>query len=160
MHRFLIFLSSLFIFLGVKAQAVSRNENDVGSSIDRYAFELTTSKAVLSGVMILKIDEKEIKGSLINEFGFSALSFIYDREKNKIKLQDVISFLNKWYIKAVLKNDLKICLSQLYNFPGKIEKKYQIEKENGITIINNTKYHITYSFSPLNYNSTENEFRE
>ena len=152
MHRFLIFLSSLLIFLGMNAQDMSKNDDEINSPIDRYYFELTTSKANLSGVMILRIDEKEIKGSLINEFGLSALSFIFDKEKNKIKLKDIVKFLNKWYIKTVLKKDLMICLSQLYDIPCKIGKRYKIEKENGSITINNTKYHIIYSFSSLNYN--------
>ena len=93
---------------------------------------------------------------MINEFGITALSFIYDKHSQKIKLENVIGFMNKWYIKRVLKGDIKYCLHILYDVPAKENKNYIVSKaDNGISIIN-SKRKITYSFSPIQeQNETE-----
>ena len=146
MKIFLLFLSSLFAYT---AQATEVSVDSITESTQHFSFQLTTPKATLSGILITRQTGDEIIGSMINEFGISAIDFSYNKKNDKIKLLSVVSFLNKWYIKMVLRKDLKVCLHQLYNIPLKKTKGYIIEKGNNDITINNQKHHLTYSFSPL-----------
>lgn len=149
MRHFLIFLSSLFTFLGLYAQDPSETEIHTPAETKRYSFQLEMKQAFMSGILLTNYVDGTINGSLVNEFGISALSFTYLPAKNKIKLIDVVGFLNKWYIKAVLKNDIKQCVNIIYNLPGKPDKNYEITQSGPETSIYNKKRKIRYTFSPL-----------
>ena len=106
----------------------------------KYSAYIDMPQGYVSGVCVLFNEGTVIRGSLFNEFGITALSFSYDIKKEKIKLYSVVKLMDKWYIKKILKKDLK----QLMKCLQKGESVYQDEK-----------YHITYSFSTLN---TEEEY--
>lgn len=108
----------------------------------RYAVQIDFKKAYISGIGILMMQDGIINGTVFNEFGVSALSFTYNPEKGKVKLQHVFSKLNKWYIKKVLKRDLVQLIKQL---------------QNDQTTYRDERFDITYNFSPL---QTENETTE
>lgn len=101
----------------------------------KYSAYIDMPQGYVSGVCVLFNEGTVIRGSLFNEFGITALSFSYDIKKEKIKLYSVVKLMDKWYIKRILKKDLK----QLMKCLQKGEYVYQ-----------NEKYHITYSFSTLN----------
>lgn len=101
----------------------------------KYSAYIDMPQGYVSGVCVLFNEGTVIRGSLFNEFGITALSFSYDIKKEKIKLYSVVKLMDKWYIKRILKKDLK----QLMKCLQKGESVYQ-----------NEKYHITYSFSTLN----------
>ena len=101
----------------------------------KYSAYIDMPQGYASGVCVLFNEGTVIQGSLFNEFGITALSFSYDIKKEKIKLYSVVKLMDKWYIKRILKKDLK----QLMKCLQKGESVYQ-----------NEKYHITYSFSTLN----------
>ena len=106
----------------------------------KYSAYIDMPQGYVSGVCVLFNEGTVIQGSLFNEFGITALNFSYDIKKEKIKLYSVVKLMDKWYIKRILKKDLK----QLMKCLQKGESVYQDEK-----------YHITYSFSTLN---TEEEY--
>ena len=106
----------------------------------KYSAYIDMPQGYVSGVCVLFNEGTVIRGSLFNEFGITALNFSYDIKKEKIKLYSVVKLMDKWYIKKILKKDLK----QLMKCLQKGESVYQDEK-----------YHITYSFSTLN---TEEEY--
>ena len=101
----------------------------------KYSAYIDMPQGYVSGVCVLFNEGTVIQGSLFNEFGITALNFSYDIKKEKIKLYSVVKLMDKWYIKRILKKDLK----QLMKCLQKGESVYQDEK-----------YHITYSFSTLN----------
>ena len=101
----------------------------------KYSAYIDMPQGYVSGVCVLFNEGTVIRGSLFNEFGITALNFSYDLKKEKIKLYSVVKLMDKWYIKRILKKDLK----QLMKCLQKGESVYQ-----------NEKYHITYSFSTLN----------
>ena len=101
----------------------------------KYSAYIDMPQGYVSGVCVLFNEGTVIRGSLFNEFGITALSFSYDIKKEKIKLYSVVKLMDKWYIKRILKKDLK----QLMKCLQKGESVYQ-----------DVKYHITYSFSTLN----------
>lgn len=91
-------------------------------------------KGYLSGVCMLLNSDGKIKGSFFNEFGVSAMDFTYDSRKQKTKLHNVISMLNKWYIRRVLKKDLSALMQCL---------------RDGKTSYRDERYNINYNFIPL-----------
>ncbi len=91
-------------------------------------------KGYVSGICVMHNDGEEVKASIFNEFGISAIDFIYYPQKDKVKIADVMAMLDKWYIRKLLKKDL---LKVVHNLrQGKGEYR-------------NEKYKIDYKFSLL-----------
>lgn len=149
MKALLLFLSNIIAFIAFNANAVSLATDSVVSDTQRYAFQIETPKAFLSGILITKVQHDCIIGSLVNEFGVSAIDFSYNKEKDKLKLINVVSFLNKWYIKKVLNSDLKFCIHQIYHIPWKKKHHYIVEMADDTITILNSKRKLKYVFSPL-----------
>lgn len=150
MRRFLLFLNSLLFFCAIGLCANCIDTTDVNHQLQRYTFQIETKKAFLSGLLLANENEEVINGSMINEFGVSAIDFTYSKRKQKVKLQNVVSFLNKWYIKMVLKTDLKFCLHILYGTPFNQKNKYEIVRIGNTVSIINHKRNLKYTFTPLN----------
>lgn len=100
----------------------------------RYRVMMEMPKAYISGVCILFNDSSEVKGSIFNEFGVSAIDFAYDPSKDKVKLHHMMKMLDKWYVKRVLRKDLLAMMHQL---------------ENGVYEYDDTKYKLRLRFSPM-----------
>lgn len=149
MKAFLLFLSNIVASIIFNANALSLTTDSVVSDSQRYAFQIETPKAFISGILITKVQDDCIIGSLINEFGVSAIDFSFNREKDKLKLINVVSFLNKWYIKKTLSTDLKFCIHQIYHIPWKKKHNYIVEKKDDSIAILNNKRKLKYVFSPL-----------
>ena len=131
------FLFSLFLFqLSIfncqlaKAQTLPSSEGERA----RYSVQIDVKKAYISGICGMLFDEGKLKASVVNEFGFSAMDFEYDTQKDKVKIINIVKKLDHWYIKRVLKRDLRILIHNL---------------RQGIYKHENTKYEITYNFQPL-----------
>lgn len=150
MKAFLLFLVSLCSSLVMHAQTSNDDVHPDSVVLMRYAFEITTPKAAITGIMLVKEIDREIIGSMVNEFGVSAIDFIYDKNKDKIKLQNVVGFLNKWYIKMVLKKDIRLALHLMYEIPYKADKNYDIaiNAPDGY-VIQNKKRKLTYTFNRI-----------
>ena len=158
MRLILLFLSSLLFipaFGQVAEEIVIEESQAIETPLTKRAVTIDTGKATISGILVTRDTENEILGSIINEFGISALDFGYDKGKDKMKLTHVVSFLNKWYIKRVLSNDLKFCLHILYGTPFKKKHNYSIERTVDSTTICNNKRHIRYTFTPLKETVTD-----
>lgn len=125
MARF--FLSISFLLLSCMAQPMMAQKS-------KYAATIEMKKGYISGICFLSEEGDMIKGSLFNEFGISAFDFTYLRSKQKVKLENVIKMLDKWYIKRVLRKDMVHVLENL---------------QRGVTSYSNDKYHINYQFSRL-----------
>lgn len=92
MTRFLVYLSLL---LTGGLSAYSQNPDALSQdTVFRYGFEMAMQKARLTGVALTRLDNNAISGSIINEFGVSALDFTYDIRRGKVKLNHVVSFLD------------------------------------------------------------------
>lgn len=148
MKRCLLFLSYLVALICCNAQQPAPT---------RYGFSMETPNAALSGIAIFVEKGDTIKGSFINEFGISAVDFQYIKAKDKIQLVNVIKFLNKWYIKPTLKNDLKQCLYVLFPELPKKKVTHEIQQSDSIQTILNRKRKITYTFSPIENPVTDND---
>lgn len=134
MRNFLLSVSLLcasMLVLRVTAQTTFPMSN--GDRI-KYSAAIEMEKGYLSGVCMLLNSDGKIKGSFFNEFGVSAMDFTYDSRKQKTKLHNVISMLNKWYIRRVLKKDLSALMQCL---------------RDGKTSYRDERYNINYNFIPL-----------
>lgn len=143
----LLFLSVAGVF-GSYAQ-IEVSEQETASHLQRYAFEISLQRGHITGILVTRTVNDEIIGTMVNEFGVTALSFVYNVKKNKIKLIDVLPMLNKWYIKQVLKNDLKYCVDIIYALPAKKKKNYVVGESGGCMSVTNSKRKITYTFRPI-----------
>lgn len=97
----------------------------------RYAAYIEMPKAYVSGICVLLQEDGLIKGSLFNEFGITALDFTYNPQRDKIKLHSVMKMMDKWYIRKVLKKDLRQVMKTL---------------KEGQTEYTNQRRHIVYRF--------------
>ena len=95
---------------------------------------IETDKGYVSGICFLSEEGDTVKGSIFNEFGISVLDFTYLRSRQKVRLENVIKMLDKWYIKRVLRKDLVQVLENL---------------QRGLSSYRNEKYHILYQFTRL-----------
>lgn len=128
--RFICLLSFTFCLLLAKAQTLPSDEGERA----RYSVQIDVKKAYISGICGMLFEDGKLKASVVNEFGLSAMDFEYNPQKDKVKIINVIKKLDHWYIKRVLKRDLRILLHNL---------------EQGIYKHENVKYEITYTFLPL-----------
>ena len=97
----------------------------------KYAAYIEMPKAYVSGICVLLQEDGLIKGSLFNEFGITALDFTYNPQRDKIKLHAVMKMMDKWYIRKVLKKDLRQVMKTL---------------KEGQTEYTNQRRHIVYRF--------------
>ncbi len=134
---------------------------------------ITTQKAQISGITIVKLKGDSVSGAFVNEFGMVGFEFIVC--KGKCKLFKLIKNLDKWYIRRTLSDDMAFIFAiskrkssdsiqlvdhkKRYVFDsngnitraefinkGKIIKTLLIEKEGSITMINH-KQKLTYNLS-------------
>lgn len=134
-HRSLLFISLiLLVCQGLFAQ--SKFPDTAGQKM-KYKALIEMPKAYISGICVIVNDGTAIKGSIFNEFGVSAINFIYDPSKDKVKLIDVIKLMNKWYIRKVLKKDLRNLIHVL--------KEGKISYED-------RHFKLSYSFTPIPFN--------
>ncbi len=149
MKRFLALISLLFTFAVVSAQKFVISFPD---SIMKYNVTIDFRKANITGICILKFDaDGEIKGAIVNEFGIHAMNFTVSADRQNVKLVDVISFMDKWYIKKVVRGDLQYLFSATTDTLGKEQGRRKVERQDDKSItMSNLKYDITYNFCYIN----------
>ncbi len=136
MRRYLQSIS-IFLFLLLPLPVKSQNltfPDSAGQKV-RYSAMIEMKKGYLSGVCILAHDGEKINGCLFNEFGISAIDFVYFPKKKKVKLVSVIKMIDRWYIKKILKKDLAQVMESL---------------SCGVYEYTNNKFKIDYHFKVLN----------
>lgn len=159
MRTFLLFLlSSVFVVCNAFAAPERELLTDAPATL-KMAFRIEMQKGYVSGIMICAETEDVINGSLVNEFGISAIDFSYSKKKEKVKLMNVGSFLNKWYIRRVLKNDINFAIHILYDIPYKKKNNYEVSHDGANVTVFNTTRKIRYIFSPLQ-NKSNNDTEE
>lgn len=162
MRAFLLFLSSL-LTIACCGQTVVEAADSVPvctaapAPLDpaRCSVLIENNNGAVTGLLLTRWDDRYIYGTVVNEFGISALDFKYDRRKDKVKLEHVVSFLNKWYIKLVLRNDLKLCMHLLFDIPYKGNSNYVVENSQHFKKITNKKRKISYTFTTLSNQSSD-----
>lgn len=151
MKRFLFWISWLLVMTQISAQEMMPTDSlfcfdDTGKI--EYAFFLQFKENSFTGICIIKKDDDKLVGSIVNEFGIKVFDFIYWVSSDKISLLNVISFMDKWYIRKVIKADWKNLLA--YPEVKKRSKKRNITiTEDGSVVLENLKYQIRYTLTLL-----------
>lgn len=125
--------------ISLRAQHVFPNK--VGEKC-RYKAMIEMPKAYIGGVCIMYNDSTHINASIFNEFGISALDFSYDLKTDKVKLHYVMKLLDRWYVKRVLKKDLRNLIHNL---------------QAGLGEYRNNKYKLTYTLFPISNDIIDNQ---
>ena len=143
MRRFLVSISLFVLSLSGMAQALEVTD----SCASKYSVNISFHGMTITGLCIVRDYGDEVIGSVVNEFGIKAFDFVFNKDNGKTKLQNVIKMMNKWYIKKVISADLSTLLCSKNS--DKNMKRRTIINENGMLLLNNTKYNINYKFIPI-----------
>lgn len=106
------------------------------SEKNSYRVVLKTPKNSITGICILKKNGNEWRGTLMNEMGAKAFDFIVTDEK--CELLNVISMMDKWYIKKTVAADLHY-LFNIDNPKTSFYKKTERFEQNGNLVVNHKK---------------------
>lgn len=153
MIRCLPLISLLLLLSQTPCMSMASDQYDVVTADSAITIEYNLRMQVrghdITGICIMnRSADHAIVGTVINEFGMKAFDFIFDGEK--IQLLNIVAFLDKWYIRKVLKKDLAFILSQMDKRVD-FEKKPRriVFKPNGEVEVVNSRYKIYYSFTPM-----------
>ena len=110
--------------------------------MDRYKVQIDIQEAYLSGVCIIRDVEGLLTGAVVNEFGVSAVTFRYNKTKDKVKILSIAAAMKRPGVKVLLKNDLR-----------NIMREYCLSEVGFKTvyIYENPKYRMKYNFTPIDY---------
>lgn len=103
----------------------------------------------LTGICVVKRTDAGIVGSVVNEFGLHAFDMV--EKGRKLKVKNVMSMMDKWYIRKLLQNDLHILTSS-----GNINigKKHILDASTSTIRLENVKYNIEYHFERIRQDDT------
>ena len=104
-----------------------------------YRIVLKTPDNSITGLCILKKTDDEWRGTLVNEIGAKAFDFKITDEK--CELLNVISLMDKWYIKKTVAADLHF-LFNVDNPKAPFRKRLERYEQDGIKVVNYQKKQI------------------
>ncbi len=146
--RLFFLLISCVVFCTASANVDGNLFPQVAGKKCEYTTEIQFKGNSVTGICILKHNDKEIIGAIINEFGIKVFDFIVRLDGLKVKLENVTPFLDKWYIKRMLKKDLKFLFTHLYKTPQKSRRR-EVSQTANTLVLKNIKYGITYCFTSI-----------
>ena len=117
--------------LSLKAQSLLPSPSGEAARYDAY---IELPRGYLSGVCIMRCAGDTLRGSIFNEFGVSAMDFVYDRRKDRVRLLSVMKMMDRWYIRRTLRSDLRLLLRSMNVGEGEYR---------------NERRHILYRFTPM-----------
>ena len=114
----------------------------------QFAVNITMRGIQLSGICIVKTDEEGSRGAIVNEFGFHALDFTISADRRKVKLLNVLPQMDRWYVKRVVRGDLKHLFSATEAGRQKGRRVVSVDDEGTVTL-KNERYKLTYSLKKI-----------
>lgn len=136
MLRSLPWISALTLLFAATIVASAQSllpENDGERRV--FAAMIEMPRGYVSGVCVMQRSGDEVRASIFNEFGISALDCIYYPARDKVKIISVISLLNRWYVRRTLRHDLRSLFARM---------------RLGETTYRNERRAVDYRFAPLN----------
>lgn len=130
-----LFISLLCAMLPVKVSAQVSTDVEQGR---RYGVLIEVDRAAISGVCIMREKDEQILGAIVNEFGVTAFGFSYKPKTGRVRVVNVIPQLDRWYIRHVLRRDIRAMMPCL--MAQQPDKEYEYH---------NDKYKIRYRFTPI-----------
>ena len=158
LNRFLLVVSLLLASLWGHAQ----NEYVValpdGRSRCEYKMTIGVKAGEVDGVLIVRRDSIEgFRAALMNEFGISALTFRLTADRSRVVLVDVVSFLDKWYIRKVLTADLQYLFAARETDLTHERDKRVVSREADSIVMNNRKFGLCYKLTPIKEHKDETD---
>jgi|SRR5574344_185377 hypothetical protein len=152
MKTFLPLISLLLLFTDAYAAPLKKGPvfNFTNGEKVEYGIILQFRDVQITGLCIMKLTEGNVAGSVINEFGIKAFDFVYLKDKNKIILSNMIKYLDKWYIRSVIRRDW-LFLMNAGTEEGKrvVRRRELLLTEEGNIELKNNKHKLSYTFNPL-----------
>ncbi len=147
MRRCLLLISVLMLLCQIPCCA----EEVAGDSVvcSEYMFFMQARGHELTGVCIVNEDPVgDTTGTIVNEFGVKAFDFVISN--GKAKVFNVIKPLDKWYIRKVLRGDIAFTFQHIKQGKDLTVKKRKITfQEKGEITVENSKFKIRYTFTPI-----------
>jgi len=113
-----------------------------------YSVAITARGAEITGVCIVKTDAEGSRGAIVNEFGIHALDFMVSADRRKVKLLNVIPMMDRWYVRRVVKKDLRTLFNATADGEQAGGRTVTVEPDGTVTLTN-TRYKLKYSLKKL-----------
>ena len=113
-----------------------------------YSVAITARGAEITGVCIVKTDAEGSRGAIVNEFGIHALDFMVSADRRKVKLLNVIAMMDRWYVRRVVKKDLRMLFNATADGKQGSGRTVTVEPDGTVTLTN-TRYKLKYSLKKL-----------
>ena len=96
----------------------------------------------------MKTDAEGSRGAIVNEFGIHALDFMVSADRRKVKLLNVIAMMDRWYVRRVVKKDLRTLFNATSDGEQGSGRTVTVEPDGTVTLTN-TRYKLKYSLKKL-----------
>lgn len=106
---------------------------------------LERGSMLLTAICIVRQTDEGVVGTVVNEFGLRAFDFTC--KNNKVKVFNVMPMMDKWYIRKVLRTDLKVLTADHEVKLGR-KRKLDLHLPDSMTL-HDTRFGITYHFEQL-----------
>lgn len=174
MKIYLILISLLFTVTSVSAQTgnagndccrcqkhCQKTANDTcgflpNGKVVKYNIVIQRENTDITGICIIKRTNDSIMGTVMNEFGIKAFDFIMSTRNQEIELDDVMAMLDKWYIKKVLRDDLKFILTCEGKSKSTNSRVLTVNEDMSMEM-NNLTYKLKYILKPLDTSAQAEE---
>ena len=115
----------------------------------QYSVQISARGAELTGICIIKTDSTGAsRGAIVNEFGIHAMDFTLSADRRKVKLQNVMPQMDRWYIRRVVRADLR----QLFGATacGALKGRRTLTQyADGTLILTNARFNLKYCFKKI-----------
>ena len=129
-----------------------------GRSRCEYKMAIGVKASEVDGVLIVRRDSIDgFRAALMNEFGISALTFRLTADRSRVVLVDVVSFLDKWYIRKVLTADLQYLFAARETDLTHERDKRVVSREADSIVMNNRKFELCYKLTPIKEHKDETD---
>lgn len=119
----------------------------------QYGVAIAARGAEITGVCIVKTDAAGSRGAIVNEFGIHALDFTLSPDRRKVRLLNVMPALDRWYIKKVVRKDLRILFSATQPGTQRARRVITVGADGGVTL-HNEKFKLKYNLTKINNDET------
>ena len=113
-----------------------------------YSVAIMARGAEITGVCIVKTDAEGSRGAIVNEFGIHALDFMVSADRRKVKLLNVIPMMDCWYVRRVVKKDLRMLFNATADGKQGSGRTVTVELDGTVTLTN-TRYKLKYGLKKL-----------
>ena len=120
----------------------------------QYSVTISARGAEITGICMVKTDGEGSRGAIVNEFGLHALDFTLTVDRSKAKVLNVLPMMDRWYIRRVLRKDLRLLFGATQTGQQKGGRTLTIDSDSTV-VMNNERYKLKYSLKRLNNESNE-----